>query len=408
MFHKRTESKMWENTIIHDLYASRIVNADFSAEELVEPTGKFAILFRMFGSHNCDAFFLPQRVLVSFFAAIFVLLMMFVQIWTLFEKVEGTVRNAANVPLQTLLAGLSTFVSLYHEKAGGELFDDDAGLIHSMLDNADCMYEMMQTFGSRFYLSYAIGFAVATLVFLYSWIQLIFAFRSKVLQARRGVWSFDPDKVKLADAANFTGISISNGLMSFIYFVFIFTILVFVLIWEVTVSTPLIDTSTNMVHISPVDNHYLSIQPCITTIYLFNHIFVHRAQTLKPILCNDADIQTHARVLVVLAVSNIVVSDQEILVLLGPNCCYFRRQLHLQKTFRLQRDYQASNVERVETSGRWRLLAPAWLLPSLRSVDVDRDARYRSDDRCRAFLDHSRHRARHSNTGGRVASPRMD
>ena len=223
----------------YDKYASQTVEAVFPPEEFVKSQGKCATLRSVFTAKDYDAFFFPQRVILSFFAAIFVLMMTFVQILAVFLGLKEAIHNAANVALETVLAGLASFVRFHHEKTGLDLFDlDGARVIDITLDDATYLHDQMENVANTFYVSYIVGFAVSMLVFFYSWIQLIVSFRAKVLDARRGVWSFNPAKVRLADAANFVGISISNGLMSFIYFAFIFTVLTFFVLWDLTVSLP--------------------------------------------------------------------------------------------------------------------------------------------------------------------------
>ena len=176
-------------------------------------------------------------MLVSFFAAIFVLTIMFINVWAFFSGVEDQVHNAANIALETMLSGLNSFVRLYYEQSERDLFDADGQrVIDSTVDQAQYLHEEIENIADRFFISYAIGFALSVFIFVFSWIKLIFSFRSEVLAARRGVWSFEPAKVRMADAANFVGISISNGLMSFIYLGFIFTALTFILVWDLTVS----------------------------------------------------------------------------------------------------------------------------------------------------------------------------
>ena len=223
----------------YETYTSETVEVVFAPEEFVEPQGKCAALRVVFSAKHHDAFFFPQRVILSFFAAIFVLMMTFIQILSFFYGMKNSIHNAANVALETVLAGLASFVRLHHEKTGFDLFDSDgSGVIDITLDDATYLHEQMENVADTFYVSYIIGFAISMVVFFYSWVQLLVSFRAKVLDARRGVWSFDPDKVKLADVANFVGLSISNGLMSFIYFAFIFTVVTFFLLWDLTVSVP--------------------------------------------------------------------------------------------------------------------------------------------------------------------------
>jgi len=219
----------------YDKYASNAATVVFRAEEFVAQEGKCVTLRAFLIPKHYDAVFIPQRVLLSFFAAIFVLMMTFVRVLAFFQGLTNSVSNVANVALETILAGTASFVRLYYEKSGLDLFDADGeGVIENVLDDAKYLHGQIAIIARKFEIAYSIGFTISMIVFFYSWGRLLTAFHSNVLEARRGVWSFNPDKVKIADAANFTGIAISNGLMSFIYFAFIFTVLIFVLIWEVT------------------------------------------------------------------------------------------------------------------------------------------------------------------------------
>ena len=245
MFYKARDSKS-EKALIrpngadpstYEKHAAKFDDPEFSDEELLDPQREWSILRRFLTLKNYDAVFLPQRVLLSFFAAIFVLIIMFLNVLKVFIALESSVYNAGNIAITTMLSGLAAFVRFFYEKSGTDLYDADGGMvIDNMLDQANEVHLIMSNIVRKIKISYVIGFVISAIFFLYTWVHLIFNFRHKVLRARRGIWTFDPSKVRLADASNFTGISISNGLMSFVYITFIFAAVVFVLVWETTVS----------------------------------------------------------------------------------------------------------------------------------------------------------------------------
>ena len=64
--------------------------------------------------------------------------------------------------------------------------------------------------------------------------MLILDFRSKVIQARRGIWSFNVKKIKMFGAFTYVGAQISNGLIVFVIMWALISLIAIVLAWPLT------------------------------------------------------------------------------------------------------------------------------------------------------------------------------
>jgi hypothetical protein len=79
-----------------------------------------------------------------------------------------------------------------------------------------------------------VAVALASLFFALSWLVLVLDFRSKVIQARQGIWTFNVKKIKLYASFTFVGIQISNSMITFVIIWAILFPICLILGWKLT------------------------------------------------------------------------------------------------------------------------------------------------------------------------------
>jgi len=72
------------------------------------------------------------------------------------------------------------------------------------------------------------------LAWVAAWITMLLDFRCKVMQARRGIWTFNPKKTQLKFTFTFFGMQISNGLITFAIIAFLVFFIALILCWRLT------------------------------------------------------------------------------------------------------------------------------------------------------------------------------
>jgi len=108
--------------------------------------------------------------------------------------------------------------------AGQESFDLKVDQVHEyMVSLADAVYD-----------GCIIGTVFAFLFYFASWLVLVIDFRVKVLQARRGIWTFNVKKIKLYGSFTYVGAQISNGLITYVIMFFLFALIASILLWKAT------------------------------------------------------------------------------------------------------------------------------------------------------------------------------
>lgn len=72
------------------------------------------------------------------------------------------------------------------------------------------------------------------LFFTCAWLTMMLDFRAKVIQARRGIWSFNVSKLKLKHSLTYFGAQVSNGLMTFALVSLVLFPVLLLLAWRLT------------------------------------------------------------------------------------------------------------------------------------------------------------------------------
>ena len=79
---------------------------------------------------------------------------------------------------------------------------------------ASSLHREFDQFSRSLMIAFAIGAAISMIVFSSMMVILLMDFRVKVLEARRGRWSFNKSKSKIADASNYVGFQIRLAALS--------------------------------------------------------------------------------------------------------------------------------------------------------------------------------------------------
>jgi hypothetical protein len=94
------------------------------------------------------------------------------------------------------------------------------------------LFDKVQSTAWELYYALIIGFILSVIVFVGSWYMTLVDFKKQCIDARRGIFSFDRNKIKLADASNWGGFAVANGILSHYYFTFIFALVAFLFTWS--------------------------------------------------------------------------------------------------------------------------------------------------------------------------------
>merc|ERR1719231_1840777 len=63
---------------------------------------------------------------------------------------------------------------------------------------------------------------------------MVLDFRVQTIRARRGIWQFNEPKIQIKVVTTFMGTMISNGMLTYILFAFLFTLVVVIITWQLT------------------------------------------------------------------------------------------------------------------------------------------------------------------------------
>ena len=115
--------------------------------------------------------------------------------------------------IRTIFVGIDKLESLYFQMFGFEMFD---GELYQFIEAASILQVEFETIAIELWYSMCIGCAISIIAYAISFWGLMRSFRQTALLMRRGDHStFNVKKHKLADASNFVGIQISNGIVTY-------------------------------------------------------------------------------------------------------------------------------------------------------------------------------------------------
>ena len=178
-----------------------------------------------------SAFHFPTRIIAAFVCSIFSEALLCVGFLNGASSMRDSVRKMDVNTITTIQNMIVKLQDLYMKRtnydlptSAQEFFDDKVNQVHEyMVSLADAIYD-----GCIF------GTVFAFLFYFASWLVLVIDFRVKVLQARRGIWTFNVKKIKLFGAFTYVGAQISNGLITYVIMFFLFALIASLFFWKAT------------------------------------------------------------------------------------------------------------------------------------------------------------------------------
>ena len=119
--------------------------------------------------------------------------------------------------------GAGKLADLARQQLGQELFDDE---LVSIFDIGTTLGEELSLFATAVDVSFTTGFVFAIIVFFIQTWYGMRSFKQQVLAARIGKRSWDFKRAKMADAANYVGLTISNAIIIFFFVTLVITLVV--------------------------------------------------------------------------------------------------------------------------------------------------------------------------------------
>lgn len=181
-------------------------------------------------SDDSDAFFYPSKMTGAFVISVLAVVTLFVTVVNNLEAAQISIGTADARALRTAFAGIDALEELFFQTFNSDMLQSETDFAYQQ---AYLLHEEFVILSDSFITSVIIGMTVGTLVFFLAWLVLLLDFRQKIMDARRGKYDFNRELIYLADASNYVGVQISNGLMTFALLVVIIALAAFPLIWHV-------------------------------------------------------------------------------------------------------------------------------------------------------------------------------
>lgn len=169
-------------------------------------------------SGNPDAFYFPTRHYGAFVISLFSIIFTAVQTTNFFYdlklQLEALDAGATGAIYSMITQLQSSFLSVT-EKDLPKVASD------FLFANADMLHYYLSSFANAVYYSCFVGQAVALFFYLLAWVINCLDMRVQILQARRGIWQFNPSKIAFKTSLAYVGTQISNGILTYILICFV-------------------------------------------------------------------------------------------------------------------------------------------------------------------------------------------
>jgi Ca2+-binding EF-hand superfamily protein len=160
-----------------------------------------------------DAFYFPQRMIIAFTISIITNMTLFLTTSSVMQSVSDKVNQMGSNAIRTIFVGIDKVESLYFQMFGFEMSD---GELYQFIEAASILQKEFEKLAFELWIAMFIGCAISVVAYCGSFIGLMRSFRQTALLMRRGDHStFNRKKHKLADASNYIGIQISNGIVTY-------------------------------------------------------------------------------------------------------------------------------------------------------------------------------------------------
>lgn len=125
-------------------------------------------------------------------------------------------------------------VYLYGNLTGGDNLYQDSSQIKRLVDSLVYWQPVIDNLGDALWASSLVGIIAALVVHMLSWVVLMLDFRSSALQMRRGIYYFEPKKLKFRQSFTFLGAAVSTNMLVFLLWWLLFFLFTFIFAWRFT------------------------------------------------------------------------------------------------------------------------------------------------------------------------------
>jgi len=180
---------------------------------------------------DTDAFYYPSRIYATLLVSLFANAFMMKNTIDMLKRFADSVRDADVATIQAIHVSLTVLQAQFLKLSGNDLPEEACGWAFA---NVDTLHRYIVGLANAIDIAAVVACSLGIIFYLLAWLTMILDFRGKVIQARRGIWSFQPEKVKLRMSFTYFGYAISNGLLTFVLISFVLWPIVLLLAWELT------------------------------------------------------------------------------------------------------------------------------------------------------------------------------
>ena len=176
---------------------------------------------------------IPARFTSAFLASTFVQLLLTISFVETFDAYRSNCDYYAE-QLQDILLSTAAGVYLYGNLTGGDNLYQDSSKIKDLVDALVRWQPIIDNLGDALWASSLVGIIAALVVHMISWVVLMLDFRSSALQMRRGIYYFEPKKLKFRQSFTFLGAAVSTNMLVFLLWWLLFFLFTFIFAWKFT------------------------------------------------------------------------------------------------------------------------------------------------------------------------------
>ena len=179
-----------------------------------------------------EAFFYPQRVLAAFFVSNIVVILFLVRLLLTGNVVSKAVEHLQRKTLSTIFTYLAQLESAYYAYQYVDIKGMDEVWAY---DQARAVRATFIDLGHSVETAVKLGVSFGYIVFVLSWFVFLADFRGMIMLARRGKFPhFDPAFVDFRYATEYTGVHISQSIITLVLFATFATLFIVPILWDLT------------------------------------------------------------------------------------------------------------------------------------------------------------------------------
>jgi len=188
-------------------------------------------IMRSMVSADRDAFYYPSRMYAAFVISVFSTTFMARKFFLAADALVQRTQQLDDQQIQQMMSVRTTLQDSYRSLMRVDL----PGVVSRFIDrNADQLHEWIVSLAQALRTASVVGSALGISFYIIAWVVLCLDFRAQVLQARRGVWQFNVQKVAIGTAFTYIGTQVSNGLLTYVIVSYFFSFWIVLFAWNLT------------------------------------------------------------------------------------------------------------------------------------------------------------------------------